>query len=215
MQIASFSPLPFFFLLASLQGLEMFSFKPCMLSSGVWGKLTFWWLLCMLEMLVRMQGLVADVPLCCCCKIKYWCGNLLTSFGEPSTKIVGIFSVCFPKLLFHPDEAQVHIGWGWSFTFSAWVYRRSFYSSVINGISAEILMVWGFFYVWKLSLLLLLLLGFSQLFFSVFQDVFLSWNLPWKNKISIGLDLSVGYLSAVVARDVLKAIVLILMPRGL
>lgn len=39
--------------------------------------------------------------------IKYWCGNL-TSFGELSTKIVGIFPVCF-KNFFYPDEAQLHL----------------------------------------------------------------------------------------------------------
>lgn len=116
MQIASFFVFAFFFL-PGLQGLEMFPFKPCMLSTGVWGKLTFWWLLCMLEMLVGCRVWLQMCLYAAVVMIKYWCGNLLTSFGEPSTKIVGIFPVCFPKLLFQPDEAQLHIGYGWSFTF--------------------------------------------------------------------------------------------------
>lgn len=105
------------------------------------------------EMLLRCRVWL-QMGLCAVVMLKYWCGNLLASFGEPSTKTVGMFSICFPDLLFCLDEVQLCVGWRWSFAFLLGFTRNYVLTSYWWHLSRN---AYGlFFSVWYLSLLYLL-----------------------------------------------------------
>lgn len=107
------------------------------------------------EMLLRCRVWL-QMCLCAVVVLKYWCGNLLASFGELLIKIVGMFSICFPDFLFCPDEVQLHVGWRWSFT-SLLGFTRNY---VLTGYQWHLSRnYYGlvFFSIWYLSLLYLFL----------------------------------------------------------
>lgn len=106
------------------------------------------------EMLLRCRVWL-QMCLCAVVMLKYWCGNLLTSFGEPSAKIVGMFSICFSDFLFCPDEVQLHFGWRWSFAFLLGFTRSYVLVSYQQHLSRNSYGL-GFFSVWNLPLLYLL-----------------------------------------------------------
>lgn len=135
------------------------------------------------EMLLRCRVWL-QMCLCAVVMLNYWCGNLLTSFGEPSAKIVGMFSICFPDFLFCPDEVQHHFGWRWSFAFLLWFTRNYVLVSYQWHLSRN---SYGLVVLFCLELVTLVFspLSLSQLFFNVFQDEFLSWYLLWKTELAM------------------------------
>lgn len=121
------------------------------------------------EMLLRCRVWL-QMCLCAVVMLKYWCGNLLTSFGEPSAKIVGMFSMCFPDFLFCPDEVQLHFGWRWSFAFLLGFTRSYVCISQLSTASQQKFFWHVFFFpVWNLSLLYLLHLVSPSYFLVYFK----------------------------------------------
>lgn len=146
----------FFFLfrfLLSLQDVGMFSFKPCMLSTGVWRNLTFLWLVFMLRCYWG-QGLVADVPLCSCnTEVLMWksADFFWEAFNKDSWYVFNMLSRL--SLLFWWSPASLWVKM--KFCFSAWVYN-GLYLGQLSMASQQKFLWHGFFSVWNLSLLYLL-----------------------------------------------------------
>lgn len=130
------------------------------------------------EMLLRCRTWL-QMCICAVVMLKYWCGNLLAFFLEPSAKIVVMFSICFPDFFFWPDEVQLCFGWRWSFAFPLGFTRNYVLTSYQWHLSRNSYGLVFFFSVWYLSL-------FSQLFFSVFQDEFLFGYLLWETELTVG-----------------------------
>lgn len=135
------------------------------------------------------QCLVADVPLCSYCNDEVLMWESADFFWWAFKDSWYFFSVLSKTSLpswWSPGSHWLRV----KFYFSSWVYRWSFINQL--SMSSQQKFWWPFFSsfsfflspFWTLSLLHLLLLGFSQLFFSVFQCAFLS--LHERTKLTLG-----------------------------
>lgn len=157
-----------------------------------------------------MQGLVADVPLCCCsAKVLMWksAGFFWWASNKDSRYVFNMFSRLSLLSWWSPASRWLKM----KFYFSTWVYKELCINRLSMASQQKLLWPVFFFYL-VLVTLVFAPFSFSQIFFSVFQDGIFILIPSAENRISSGMDLSAGCLSAVVARAALETVALVLMP---
>lgn len=131
-----------------------------------------------------MQGLVADVPLCCCsAEVLMWksADFFWWAFNKDSWYVFNMLSRLSLLSWWSPASLWLKM----KFCFSTLVYKKLCISPLSRASQQKFL--WpGVFFCLEVVTLVFALLSFSQLFFSVFQDGFLYWYLLQKTELAVG-----------------------------